>query len=95
MFGDGSNPQVLIHEGHMDPGTYACMLNTSRFCLAPSGYGWGIRLNNYMLAGCVPVIIQVCAVGGLGGRWRFCGANTKVGLSCCQPQPDTSELAHA
>lgn len=59
-FGDGSNPQVLIHEGGMHPEQYARMLNGSKFCLAPSGYGWGIRLNYYIAAGCVPVIVQVC-----------------------------------
>lgn len=61
MFGDGSNPQVLIHQGALLPGEYARMLNTSKFCLAPSGYGWGIRLNYYMASGCVPVIIQASA----------------------------------
>lgn len=59
MFGNGSNPQVLIHSGGMHPDEYARMLNTSKFCLAPSGYGWGIRLNFYMASGCVPVIVQV------------------------------------
>jgi hypothetical protein len=29
-----------------------------RFCLAPYGWGWGIRLSQIILAGCVPVIIQ-------------------------------------
>lgn len=59
MFGDSNNPQVLIHEGGMHPEQYARMLNSSKFCLAPSGYGWGIRLNYYMVTGRVPVIIQV------------------------------------
>jgi hypothetical protein len=66
MFGDGSNPQVMIHEGGMPPEQYARMLNSSRFCLAPSGYGWGIRLNYYMVTGCVPVIIQVGRLRGKG-----------------------------
>jgi hypothetical protein len=29
-----------------------------RFCLAPYGWGWGVRLSQIILAGCVPVIIQ-------------------------------------
>jgi hypothetical protein len=29
-----------------------------RFCLAPYGWGWGIRLTQTLLLGCVPVIIQ-------------------------------------
>jgi hypothetical protein len=64
MFGDGSNPQVLIHEGGMPPDEYALKLDSSKFCLAPSGYGWGIRLNYYMVTGCVPVIIQVSDTKG-------------------------------
>ena len=30
----------------------------SRFCLAPSGDGWGDRLQKAVKAGCVPVIVQ-------------------------------------
>lgn len=59
MFGDGSNPQVLIHQGAMSHEEYARMLVTSKFCLAPSGDGWGIRLAHYIARGCVPVIVQV------------------------------------
>ncbi|KAG2493501.1 hypothetical protein HYH03_008317 [Edaphochlamys debaryana] len=33
-------------------------LQRAKFCLAPSGLGWGVRLAGAMLAGCVPVIIQ-------------------------------------
>ncbi|KAG2488191.1 hypothetical protein HYH03_013185 [Edaphochlamys debaryana] len=33
-------------------------MQRAKFCLAPSGFGWGIRLINAMLAGCVPVIVQ-------------------------------------
>jgi hypothetical protein len=29
-----------------------------RYCLAPYGWGWGIRLAQVMLSGCVPVVIQ-------------------------------------
>ncbi len=29
-----------------------------RYCLAPYGWGWGIRLSQIILSGCVPVIIQ-------------------------------------
>lgn len=31
---------------------------TTRFCLAPYGAGWGIRLSALMVTGCIPVIIQ-------------------------------------
>lgn len=30
----------------------------SRFCLAPSGHGFGVRITFSMLTGCVPVVIQ-------------------------------------
>ncbi|GIL58398.1 hypothetical protein Vafri_13533, partial [Volvox africanus] len=35
------------------------MMQQSKFCLAPMGEGWGIRLTEAMVTGgCVPVIIQ-------------------------------------
>ena len=34
------------------------MYEQSRFCLAPSGDGWGDRLQEAVKAGCVPVIVQ-------------------------------------
>ena len=34
-------------------------MRQAKFCLAPYGYGWGIRLMKLIVAGCVPVIIQV------------------------------------
>ncbi|KXZ50252.1 hypothetical protein GPECTOR_17g890 [Gonium pectorale] len=36
-------------------GGVAAMLS-SRFCFTPMGFGWGIRLSQAMLAGCVPVM---------------------------------------
>lgn len=33
-------------------------LRRSKFCLAPYGRGWGIRIVSAMVTGCVPVIIQ-------------------------------------
>ena len=33
-------------------------MRNSRFCLAPTGYGWGNRIIWAMLTGCVPVIIS-------------------------------------
>ncbi|PSC75115.1 exostosin-like glycosyltransferase [Micractinium conductrix] len=39
-------------------GEYQERLRTAKFCLAPYGHGWGLRLPQAMLAGCVPVIIQ-------------------------------------
>ncbi|KAL4444666.1 hypothetical protein ABPG77_002483 [Micractinium sp. CCAP 211/92] len=37
---------------------YPAHLRRTKFCLAPYGHGWGIRLVQAMLTGCVPVIVQ-------------------------------------
>ena len=34
------------------------VMRSSKFCLAPTGHGWGTRLGLAMVNGCVPVIIQ-------------------------------------
>ena len=34
------------------------LMNSSKFCLAPNGDGWGIRITQTILAGCVPLIAQ-------------------------------------
>lgn len=40
----------------------ACLMQPAvrraRFCLAPSGHGFGVRISYAMVTGCVPVIIQ-------------------------------------
>eukprot|EP00882_Tetradesmus_deserticola_P022294 GHRQ01024193.1.p2 GENE.GHRQ01024193.1~~GHRQ01024193.1.p2 ORF type:complete len:252 (+),score=51.38 GHRQ01024193.1:207-962(+) len=56
-FGKGQHPNVTIHEGSFPD--YIAAVRGSKFCVAPSGHGWGIRLSQYMAQGCVPVIIQV------------------------------------
>jgi hypothetical protein len=61
-FGNGRHPNVTIHEGRFD--NYSAAVRGSKYCLAPSGHGWGIRLSQYMLQGCVPVIIQVGLICG-------------------------------
>jgi hypothetical protein len=47
---------------------YAAQMRRHKYCLAPAGHGWGIRLSQYMLNGCVPVIIQVRVVWSGGGH---------------------------
>lgn len=37
---------------------YMDSLRSAVFCLAPSGYGYGVRITFAMLTGCIPVIIQ-------------------------------------
>ncbi len=45
-------------------------MRQAKFCLAPYGHGWGIRLMKLIVAGCVPVIIQVGVVWPLLGMAR-------------------------
>ncbi|GFR41595.1 hypothetical protein Agub_g2319 [Astrephomene gubernaculifera] len=54
LFGNTTRPDVAINKGI----TGADAMLSSRFCLAPLGYGWGIRLTQAMHTGCVPVIVQ-------------------------------------
>ncbi|KAG2494879.1 hypothetical protein HYH03_007118 [Edaphochlamys debaryana] len=49
-------PDVLFLEGRTP--NYRQLLSTSKFCIAPYGYGWGLRLVQAVQFGCVPVIIQ-------------------------------------
>jgi hypothetical protein len=37
---------------------YRSQIEKSQFCLAPSGAGWGIRIIELVMDGCIPVIIQ-------------------------------------
>ncbi|KAG2489763.1 hypothetical protein HYH03_011714 [Edaphochlamys debaryana] len=47
---------VTFKEGYIDD--YKGLYLHSKFCLAPHGFGFGIRLTEAMLSGCIPVIIQ-------------------------------------
>ncbi len=48
---------IIIWEGGSN--NYTQWQHSAKFCLAPYGFGWGIRLSIVMATGCVPVIIQV------------------------------------
>jgi hypothetical protein len=37
---------------------YAAAARSARFCFAPYGHGWGMRLSEAAAFGCVPVIVQ-------------------------------------
>ena len=62
-YSQGVRAAVSVHHGNR---TGFCMgrrlpdalFTRSRFCLAPSGEGWGDRLVRAMAAECVPLIIQ-------------------------------------
>ncbi|KAG2502219.1 hypothetical protein HYH03_000705 [Edaphochlamys debaryana] len=53
-------PDVVYKGGFqpMSPGEYEDLLRRTKFCLAPYGHGWGIRLTHALMHACVPVIIQ-------------------------------------
>lgn len=48
-------PGFIIEERVSDT---ANIMRGSKFCLVPSGYGWGMRIVEAMVTGCIPVIIQ-------------------------------------
>lgn len=50
------DPEFEFVEGGVED--YRERLRTSKFCFAPYGHGWGNRLLQAMLAGCVPIIVQ-------------------------------------
>ncbi|KAG2489756.1 hypothetical protein HYH03_011708, partial [Edaphochlamys debaryana] len=52
----GNNSDILFYDGYVDD--YVSLQQDSKFCLAPHGGGFGIRLTEAMLFGCIPVIIQ-------------------------------------
>ncbi|GFR49822.1 hypothetical protein Agub_g11762 [Astrephomene gubernaculifera] len=53
--GPNARPDFLVTQPHPDAPTE---MQRAKFCLAPMGAGWGIRLTEAMVCGCVPVIIQ-------------------------------------
>ena len=54
-YDNGTVPDVIFVRNLRD---MVQSMRESKFCLSPSGYGWGSRLYSAMVAGCVPVIIQ-------------------------------------
>lgn len=64
LFGNSTRADLSINKG----GGSQRMLR-SRFCFTPMGFGWGIRLSQAMLTGCVPIMVHdhVWPVGGCAG----------------------------
>ena len=57
-FGNASTshePHIRINSSPMPDSTWAL----SKYCLAPAGYGWGIRMAKSAALNCVPLIAQV------------------------------------
>lgn len=93
-------PPLVLAARHGADRNYLAM-SKSTFCLAPSGFGWGIRLAEAMHSGCVPVIVQdhIYAVRAYvhylgwprGGRRYMCCTKRGVvvvaaGSTCCECQ---------
>ncbi|PNW87153.1 hypothetical protein CHLRE_02g111150v5 [Chlamydomonas reinhardtii] len=53
LFGNSTRADLSINKG----GGSQRMLR-SRFCFTPMGFGWGIRLSQAMLTGCVPIMVH-------------------------------------
>lgn len=49
---------VMYHRDTPEGYNYETYLRASKFCMAPLGWGWGNRVLQVMMAGCVPVIVQ-------------------------------------
>jgi hypothetical protein len=62
-------------------------MRQAKFCLAPYGHGWGIRLMKVIVAGCVPVIIQVGVVWPLLGMARACCLKPAAQHQLCRCHP--------
>ncbi|KAG2439616.1 hypothetical protein HXX76_004968 [Chlamydomonas incerta] len=59
--GGAGVPADVVFKAGFQPITaeeYEQLLGSAKFCLAPYGHGWGIRLTHALMHGCVPVIIQ-------------------------------------
>ncbi|KAG2444206.1 hypothetical protein HYH02_009144 [Chlamydomonas schloesseri] len=54
--GNSTPADVMFVEGRTND--YRQLLQTSKFCIAPYGFGWGLRLVQALEFGCIPVIIQ-------------------------------------
>ncbi|PNW87478.1 hypothetical protein CHLRE_02g144100v5 [Chlamydomonas reinhardtii] len=55
---EGPNARKDFVIGGPAGGAAVDSMKLAKFCLAPMGAGWGIRLAEAMVSGCVPVIIQ-------------------------------------
>jgi len=56
LFGNVSD--MIISGDKLNGDRYIESLREAVFCLAPSGFGYGVRITYTMLTGCIPVIIQ-------------------------------------
>ncbi|MEW5298035.1 MAG: hypothetical protein WDW36_001199 [Sanguina aurantia] len=68
---------VIYAEGQV--ASYQDKMHTSKFCFAPSGYGYGMRLSTAMLNGCIPVVIQDHIVQPFEGELHYHEFSVRLG----------------
>lgn len=66
---EGKENQTGILLERMDVGgvSFLKQMETSEFCLGPSGFGWGMRATQVAMLECIPVVIQPNVVQPLEG----------------------------
>ena len=69
----------------------------SKFCLAPTGDGWGVRLARSVLTGCLPLIAQPFVMQPFEDLIDYHAFSRRIGLDVSQlpsvlAQPTTAEL---
>ncbi|MEW5312012.1 MAG: hypothetical protein WDW38_003676 [Sanguina aurantia] len=74
---DPSMRDVIYAEGQV--ASYQDKMHTSKFCFAPSGYGYGMRLSTAMLNGCIPVVIQDHIVQPFEGELHYSEFSVRLG----------------
>eukprot|EP00271_Cylindrocystis_brebissonii_P023662 TRINITY_DN9917_c0_g2_i1.p1 TRINITY_DN9917_c0_g2~~TRINITY_DN9917_c0_g2_i1.p1 ORF type:complete len:308 (-),score=25.29 TRINITY_DN9917_c0_g2_i1:33-833(-) len=69
LYEDRSNTTGILMEatGRGSASSFLEMQRSSEFCLAPCGFGWGMRTTQVTMLECIPVIIQPDTVQPLEG----------------------------
>ncbi|MEW5298057.1 MAG: hypothetical protein WDW36_001219 [Sanguina aurantia] len=75
--GDPSVSDVIYQEGSVEH--YETKLRSSKFCFAPYGSGYGMRLSTAMMHGCIPVVIQDHVVQPFEGEIHYDKFSLRLG----------------
>ena len=54
----GGHPMVNLSGGRLLPWLYARALREHHFCLTAPGMGFGVRIVDYVVSGCLPVVVR-------------------------------------
>ena len=54
----GGHPLLNFSSERVSPGSYARLLLQFDFCLTAPGMGFGVRIIDYVAAGCIPVVVR-------------------------------------